>query len=187
MNQQLDLNTLMGYMITMVVVVMMMKIVMKALGPAEERPLIYGPRGELLTHSSAYDIEEQRRLGEPRTEEERARVHEEFYGTSKLPPRGTGLIERKESAEGRRLGEPKAEAERREAHERKYGSEELPKRGKGLEEHHSIRGPERQRLVDQYGSWSVGRAESVCPEGDVECVRREASRLMGAYRRGFEA
>lgn len=63
---------------------------------------------------------------------------------------------------------------------------EAKKAGKPPEgEHHSIHGPERQKLVDLYGSWSVGRAESVCPEGDIECVRRESARLLGAYRRGF--
>lgn len=50
---------------------------------------------------------------------------------------------------------------------------------------HSIHGPERQHLVDLYGTWAVGRAESVCPEGDVPCVEREASRLLGAHRRGY--
>jgi len=49
---------------------------------------------------------------------------------------------------------------------------------------HSIHGPERETLVDQYGTWAVGRAESVCPEDDVECVRREAARLLYAYGRG---
>jgi len=39
---------------------------------------------------------EVRRLGSPRTEEKRARVHEEFYGTRELPPRGVGLKEREE-------------------------------------------------------------------------------------------
>ena len=52
---------------------------------------------------------------------------------------------------------------------------------------HSIHGPERKRLVDQYGSWSVGRAESVCPEDDVACVERESARLLQAYRGGFGA
>ena len=49
-------------------------------------------------------------------------------------------------------------------------------------EHHSIHGSERKKLVDMYGSWSVGRAESFCPEGDVECVKREAARLYLAHR-----
>ena len=41
----------------------------------------------------------------------------------------------------------------------------------------------RAKLVNQYGSWAVGRAESVCPLQDDECVEREASRLLGAHRR----
>ena len=49
-------------------------------------------------------------------------------------------------------------------------------------EHHSIHGPERRRLVDAYGSWAVGRAEAVCPEGDVACVESEAQKLLKAYR-----
>lgn len=98
---QLDLDTLMGFMITMMIVVMMMKVMTKELKPAVERPLIYGPRGEVLTG------------------------------------------------------------------------------------HQSIHGPERQELVDEFGTWAVGRAESVCPEDDVACVRREAGRLIYAYRRGF--
>ena len=27
----------------------------------------------------------------------------------------------------------------------------------------------RAKLVDQFGSWAVGRAESVCPRQDAEC------------------
>lgn len=50
---------------------------------------------------------------------------------------------------------------------------------------HSIHGPERVRLVEKYGTWAVGRAESVCPEGDVACVEKEAGKLIYAYRRSF--
>jgi len=284
-NNQIDLNAVVGYMIMIMMIGMMMKLMTKELKPAAERPLIYGPRGERLTHSSSSEI---RRLGEPRGEEERTRVHEEFYGTGELPVRGTGLSERGESAESRRLGEPKTAAERRETHKETYGTSELPGRGKGrgsapegsrsgyitgdgfvvetegghsdcpgcgtytsyysedyvtrwgevrtktiwhcdkcgdveedipyptedatdreyveycfslakkyghvdpsitraknLSEHHSIHGPERQKLVDEFGSWATGRAEAVCPEDDVECVRREAGRLIYAYRRSF--
>lgn len=144
-------------------------------------PLITGMMKS--TSGSSHSSNPVRRLGKPRTEGERARVHEEFYGTKELPPRGMGLKERGELSEGRRLGEPKTREERGETHKGLYGSSELPERGEGL--HHSIHGPERQKLVDQYGSWGVGRAESVCREGDVECVEREAARLLGAYRRGF--
>lgn len=182
MNNQIDLNVLVGYMVMIMMIGMMMKIMTRELKPAAERPLIYGPRGEVLTHHSSSGV---RRLGEPRDEEERARVHEEFYGTKELPVRGTGLVERGESAEGRGLGEPKTTVERRETHIGRYGTSGLPKRGRGLEEHHSIHGPERQKLVDEFGSWATGRAETVCPEDDVECVRREAGRLIYAYRRSF--
>ena len=33
----------------------------------------------------------QRRFGKPKTDEERRKRHKALYGTSKLPPRGTGL------------------------------------------------------------------------------------------------
>ena len=33
----------------------------------------------------------KRRLGNPRTDEERRKRHKARFGTSKLPPRGTGL------------------------------------------------------------------------------------------------
>lgn len=36
----------------------------------------------------------------------------------------------------------------------------------------------RQMLVDEFGSWSVGRAESVCPKGDLSCIKAEAARLQ---------
>jgi len=52
-------------------------------------------------------------------------------------------------------------------------------------EHHSIHGRERDELVRMYGTWAVGRAESMCPEGDIECVKMEAARLYGAHRRAY--
>lgn len=73
-----------------------------------------------------------RRLGEPRSEAERARVHKEFYGTKETPARGTGLGERGEPTRGRGFGEPKSEAERRTAHFGKYGATRTPRRGTGL-------------------------------------------------------
>ncbi len=51
-----------------------------------------------------------------------------------------------------------------------------------VEEHHSIHGEPRQRLVERYGSWAVGRAEAICPEDDVACVTREAKRLIETLR-----
>ncbi len=56
----------------------------------------------------------------------------------------------------------------------------LVKVGEPIE--HSIHGEPRQRLIDEYGSWAVGRAEANCPEGDVECVRREAKALYLNHR-----
>lgn len=49
---------------------------------------------------------------------------------------------------------------------------------------HSIHGPERARLVKQYGSWAVGRAESVCPEDDVMCVEGEAAEFLTKFKAG---
>ena len=109
-----------------------------------------GGMASMMT-SSSHSSSEVRRLGRPRTEEERAKVHEEFYGTRELPPRGTGLEERGESTEGRRLGEPKVEAERKEAHEKKYGSSELPKRGGS--EHHSMLLPTYPEEVRSADPW----------------------------------
>lgn len=40
---------------------------------------------------------------------------------------------------------------------------------------HAIR---RGQLVDEYGSWAVGRAESVCPLNDMDCIEKEAARLQ---------
>lgn len=41
---------------------------------------------------------------------------------------------------------------------------------------------QRNGLVRQYGSWATGRAEAMCPEGDVACVRQEAERLYTSSR-----
>ena len=54
--------------------------------------------------------------------------------------------------------------------------------GSSEKERHSIHGEPRDRLVEKYGTWAVGRAEAVCPEGDVACVTREAKRLSEVYR-----
>lgn len=51
-----------------------------------------------------------------------------------------------------------------------------------LEEQHSISGEPRRRLVEEHGSWAVGRAEAICPEGDIACVTREAKRLIETLR-----
>ncbi len=47
---------------------------------------------------------------------------------------------------------------------------------------HSIHGEPRRRLVEEYGSWAVGRAEAICPEDDVACVTRESKRLIETLR-----
>jgi hypothetical protein len=36
----------------------------------------------------------------------------------------------------------------------------------------------RGELVDRYGTWAVGRAESVCPIDDMDCIEKEAARLQ---------
>ena len=43
--------------------------------------------------------------------------------------------------------------------------------------HHSIPWEDKLRLSDRYGKWAVNRAEAFCPENDVVCVEREATRL----------
>ena len=42
---------------------------------------------------------------------------------------------------------------------------------------------EKKPLIEKYGLWAVNRAEAFCPYGDVECVEREARRLIETYRR----
>jgi len=175
-NNQFDMGSIMNTMIMMMVLVMMMKFMTKSMEPAR-LPLAGGgpiPKGyePVRYHYPGYS--------RPLSESERAAWHKKLYGSSELPPRGTGL------GEYRSTGKPLTESERAERHEEIYGTSELPPRGTGrlLEEHHSIHGPERENLVDLYGTWAVGRAESVCREGDVWCVEREASKLLAAYRQG---
>jgi hypothetical protein len=50
------------------------------------------------------------------------------------------------------------------------------------EEHHSIPWEAKVKLAEKYGKWAVNRAESFCPENDVACVEREASRLIEVYK-----
>lgn len=68
-----------------------------------------------------------RPYGVPKTEEERRATHEALYGTTELPPRGTGIL-----GGGRPFGVPKTEAERRATHYAQYGTTTLPPRGTGL-------------------------------------------------------
>jgi|GEM_PF-649274 len=39
-----------------------------------------------------------------------------------------------------------------------------------------------RRIADEYGMWAAKLAEAVCPYGDVDCVEREARRLIEARR-----
>ncbi len=155
----IDIDSIMNLMITMMIVVMMMKMMTGAMGgalePAPERPLIYGPRGEVLSQSSS---RKAKRLGNPGPgSKEKITVRCPICG----------------------------EAVKVEGYNRTGRSDALLKHIQ--QQHpvssHSIYGPERQHLVDQYGTWAVGRAESVCSENDVKCVRKEAGRLLRAYRR----
>lgn len=54
--------------------------------------------------------------------------------------------------------------------------------GAELPNRHSIHGEPRRRLVEEHGSWAVGRAEAICPEDDVACVERESKRLIETIR-----
>jgi len=49
----------------------------------------------------------------------------------------------------------------------------------------AIYGKPRQDLVDKYGTWAVGRAEAVCPEGDTACVTKEAERLFNTIQKRY--
>jgi hypothetical protein len=53
--------------------------------------------------------------------------------------------------------------------------------------HHSIPWEDKLRLIKEYGTWAVNRAEAFCPENDVACVEREAKRLIEVYRFRREA
>ncbi len=157
MNNQIDLNALIGYMVMIMMIGMMMKVMTRALKPAAERPLIYGPRGEVLTRRSSSS---------------------HSSGSNPKPPGRITvwcpICEKDiEIKEYNRVTRP--EALRKHIEEEHKISE------------HSIHGPERQKLVDRFGTWAVGRAESICPEDDVACVEREAGKLIYAYRRSFTA
>lgn len=116
--------------------------------------------GGMASFMGSSSSSEVRRLGRPRSEEERAKVHKEFYGTKELQARGAGLKEREESTEGRRLGEPKTEAERGETHLAKYGSKELPERGKGREKI-TVKCPICGKEIEVVGYDSVTRSEAL--------------------------
>ncbi|MBA7506484.1 hypothetical protein ES706_05175 [subsurface metagenome] len=122
--------------------------------------IAYGLLG-LEGHSSSSG--EVRRLGRPRTEEERAKVHKEFYGTEELPPRGTGLSERGELGERvRRLGEREA-------------------KGISSREHHSmwLTPEQRKELEKKYGMVAVRWAEEATKPGDIKAAERAAEYYYG--------
>lgn len=76
-----------------------------------------------------------RRLGSPRTDEERWERHRMLYpdeDISELPPRGTGFAREGLSGAGRRMGKPRTDAERAAIHRSRYGTTDLPARGAGL-------------------------------------------------------
>jgi len=56
-----------------------------------------------------------RRKGRPRTEEERRARHKRLYGTTELPPRGTGLRFEKGHLPKRSYARMKADADRKAA------------------------------------------------------------------------
>jgi len=68
----------------------------KSRGYGEERTgaYVYGTMSkieEARKHSRKTAKNKVRRLGKPKTDDERRATHRARYGTSKLPPRGTGL------------------------------------------------------------------------------------------------
>ena len=76
-----------------------------------------------------------RRMGNPRTDEERWERHRALYPDeeiTELPPHGSGLVRRGADIEGRRFGNPKTDTERAVTHYGRYGTMELPDRGRGL-------------------------------------------------------
>ena len=71
--------------------------------------------------------EKERRRGKPRTEEERRRRHQRLYGTSKLPPRGSGLASQKdeEKIEAGESEEEKAKEPEKEPQKYPYPEKKL--------------------------------------------------------------
>ena len=52
---------------------------------------------------------------------------------------------------------------------------------RGLFHNQSGSSPEKltiEDLIKKYGLWAVRTAEGICPVGDLECVAREAERLI---------
>ena len=78
--------------------------------------------------------ERARKVGVPRSEEERLARHRALYNKDVLPPRGTGLVREGIPTAGRRFGVPRSEEQRERQHYAKYGTAELPPRGTGIRE-----------------------------------------------------
>ena len=43
---------------------------------------------------------------------------------------------------------------------------------------HPAGNPNVDELTKRYGTWAVRTAEGICPTGDLECIAREAERLI---------
>lgn len=90
--------------------------------------------------------------GQPLTDVERMQQHYARYGTTDLPPRGTGL----EGNPGR-AGVPLTETERMQQHYARYGTTALPPRGTGLGGNPGRAGVlGQQRLGPDFGSFVAG-------------------------------
>ena len=130
----------------------------------------------ILPKSSSHSSNPGKQLGNPKTEAERRETHLAKYGSKELPEKGKGrervtttcpICSKEIVVEG---------------YNSTTRSEALRKHIEEKHSHHSIHGEPRRRLVEEYGSWAVGRAEAVCPEDDIACVTREAKRLMETIR-----
>jgi len=170
-NQQLDISSLMNSMVMLMVVVMMMRVMTKVMAePA--KPI--GP--EMIPPGKAEPG--YRRL----TWEEVGAKRRAWEQSARFTEGQAITIKSKAIYQWRTW----VTVKRDDPEHNQVWVEEIAQAVKyeDVEEEGSIHGPEREELVKQYGTWAVGRAESVCPEDDVECVRREAARLLQAYRGG---
>lgn len=152
--------------------------------------------GMLMSGSGSPHSSEGRRLGEPRSEKERAEVHKKMYGPEELPPRGTGLSERGEIGEcititdsGKTTFKP-GEVVSKEAfdkeNERVKRIGEREAKGVSSKGHHSIwLSPEQREMLEKkYGAVSVRWGEEVAAVGDLDTCEKAAkafySKLKGA-------
>jgi len=142
--------------------------------------------GMLSSTSSSSHSSAVRRLGSPRTEEERAEVHEEFYGTKELPARGKGLEERGELGEYITITDPgkttfkPGEVVSKEAFDkenervRKLGEREA--KGISSREHHSmwLSTKQREECEKEAGAIACRWAEEFVAPGDFESAKKAA-------------